>query len=52
MKPMKTKISITIDDPILEEIKVLSEEQDRSVSSCINLVLKDYLEKRKNKPKL
>ena len=45
MKPLKTKISITLDDPILEEIKRLAEMDDRSLSSYINLVLKAHLEK-------
>ena len=40
MKPLKTKISITIDSTILDEIKKCSEQTDRSVSSYINLVLK------------
>lgn len=48
MKPIKNKISITLDDPILEEIKVLAERRDRSVSSYINLVLRDHLENLKN----
>lgn len=49
MKPVKNKISITLDDPIIEEIKVLAEREDRSVSSYINLILRDYLEKKNNK---
>lgn len=48
MKPIKNKISITLDDPVLEEIRVLAERRDRSVSSYINLVLRDHLEKLKN----
>ena len=39
-KPLKTKISITLDDPILERVKRLAEAEDRSVSSYINLLLK------------
>ncbi len=46
MKPLKTKISVTLDNTVLEEIRLLSEKDDRSVSSFINLVLRDYLEKR------
>ena len=46
MKPLKTKISITIDSTILDEIKKCSEQTDRSVSSYINLVLKAHLEQR------
>lgn len=48
MKPLKKTISITLDEPILEQVKQLAEQQDRSVSSFINLVLRDYLEARKN----
>lgn len=43
MKPLKTKISITLDNPVLEGVKARSEEEDRSVSSYINLVLKEHL---------
>ncbi len=58
MKPLKTKISLTIDDPILERIKILAEEKDRSVSSYINQLLKAHLrqldrkkaEERKDSP--
>ncbi len=51
MKPLKTRISITIDDPILEKVKQLAEYEDRSVSSYINLILRDYLEKLEQNPK-
>lgn len=44
MKPKKKTISISLDDPILEKIKELAEYQDRSISSYINLVLRDHLE--------
>lgn len=47
MKPMKTKVSVTLDDPVLEQVKLLAEAQDRSVSSYINLVLKAHLEQQK-----
>lgn len=45
MKPLKTKISITLDDLIYEKIKELAEYDDRSVSSYINLVLREHLER-------
>lgn len=45
MKPLKEKISITIDSNILEKIKIKAEEDDRSLSQYINLVLKEYLKK-------
>lgn len=47
MKPIKTSVSITLDDPILEEIKKLAERDDRSLSSYINQVLKAHLEQKK-----
>ena len=49
MKPLKEKISITIDADILEEIKERAEYDDRSLSQYINLVLKRHLEEEKKK---
>ena len=44
MKPLKTKVSLTLDGPILEQIQILAERDDRSLSSYINLVLNAHLE--------
>ena len=44
MKPLKQKISITIDSDILEKIKDKAEYDDRSLSQYINLFLKKHLE--------
>ena len=49
MKPLKSKISITLDDPVIEALKELSEKNDRSLSSYINLVLKAHLEELSGK---
>ena len=49
MKPLKTKISITLDDPVLAKVKYLAELEDRSLSSYINLVLKAHLEQLEQK---
>lgn len=46
MKPLKEKISITIDSDLLEKLKLLAEEDDRSLSQYINLVLKKFLENK------
>ena len=52
MKPLKIKVSITLDSEIIDEIKALAEEDDRSFSQYVNLVLKEYLKERmKNKAK-
>ena len=42
MKPLKEKISITIDWDVLEKIKTLADEDDRSLSQYINIVLKNH----------
>ncbi len=53
MKPLKSKVSLTLDDPILEQVKILAEQADRSLSSYINLVLRAHLEALgKNSPKI
>ena len=47
MKPLKEKVSLTLDGPIVEQIRALAEYEDRSLSSYINLVLREHLEKKK-----
>jgi len=49
MKPLKTKVSITLDTNIVEQIKELAEADDRSFSQYVNLILKEYLLKKKEK---
>lgn len=44
MKPLKEKISISIDGDILEKIREKADEDARSLSQYINLVLKKHLE--------
>ena len=44
MKPLKERISITIDSDLLEKIREKAEADDRSLSQYINLVLKKHLE--------
>ena len=44
MRPLKESISISLDSSIIKKLKVLAEYDDRSLSSYINLILKDYLE--------
>ena len=46
MKPLKTKVSVTLDTPVLDQTRLLAEEEDRSLSSYINLVLKAHLERK------
>lgn len=44
MKPLKEKVSITLDSNIVKE---MAEKDDRSFSQFINLILKDYIAKNK-----
>ena len=43
LKPLKEKISITIDGDILEKLKQKAELDDRSLSQYINIVLKQHI---------
>lgn len=43
MKPLKKKISITLDEDIIQKLRVLAEDCDRSLSQYINLALKEHL---------
>lgn len=43
-RPLKNKVSITIDSDIETAIKLLSEADDRSFSQYINHVLRKHLE--------
>lgn len=43
LKPLKDKISITIDNDILAKLKEKAEYDDRSLSQYINLVLKQHI---------
>lgn len=43
MRPLKEKVSITLDNDIVEKIKQMAEEDDRSFSQLINKILKDYI---------
>ena len=52
MKPLKKSISIVLDEPVLEKIRQLAEIEDRSDSSCINIILREYLEQRRDGEKL
>ncbi len=51
MKPLKEKISITIDGDLLEKIKALADKDDRSLSQYINIALKQHIgESEKKNP--
>ena len=49
LKPLKNKISITIDSDILEKMRILAENDDRSLSQYINIVLKTHISNMESK---
>ncbi|MBD5105103.1 MAG: toxin-antitoxin system protein [Ruminococcaceae bacterium] len=49
MKPLKEKISITIDSDLLEKLRAEAESDDRSLSQYINLILKEHIKNLKEK---
>ncbi len=49
-KPYKNKVSVSLDEDVIAEIKRLAEIDDRTFSSYINKVLKNHiLDKQKAK---
>lgn len=50
MRPLKEKISITVDNDLLAKIREKAEADDRSLSQYINLILKKHLEELEKAP--
>ncbi len=48
MRPLKEKISITIDGDILEKLREEAENDDRSLSQYINIVLKEHIKNKED----
>lgn len=46
MKPLKQKVSITLDAEIITEIKHLAENDDRNFSQYINMVLRNWIKQQ------
>ena len=42
-RPLKAKVSITLDTDVIEKIHILAEEDDRSFSQYINMALKRHI---------
>lgn len=51
MKPLKAKVSITLDSDIIEKVKILAENDDRSFSQYINIILKEHLKENMDEDK-
>ncbi|MEG1594533.1 MAG: hypothetical protein RR350_08975, partial [Oscillibacter sp.] len=48
-KPLKIKVSLSLDEDIVLQLRSIATEDDRALSSYINLVLRDHLRKRNEK---
>ena len=46
MKPWKEKVSITLDEDIVQKIRELAENDERSFSQYINMVLKNHIKRQ------
>lgn len=42
-RPLKVKISVSLDEEVVKKLRVLAEEDDRQLSSYINLVLRNHI---------
>lgn len=49
MKPLKNRYSITLDEDIANKIKDMAEEDDRSFSQYINMVLREWIRRQEEK---
>ncbi len=47
MKPLKEKVSITLDSDLLEKLRQQADYDCRPLSQYINLILRKYLEAHK-----
>ena len=43
LKPLKVKISVSLDEEVVKKLRILAEEDDRQLSSYINLVLRNHI---------
>ena len=43
-KPYKVKVSVSLDEDVIEKVKELAEKDDRNFSQYINTVLKKHIE--------
>ncbi len=49
MKPLKGKVSITLDSDVIQTIREYADDDDRSFSQYINMVLKEYIGRQSRK---
>ncbi len=45
-QPYKVKVSISLDEDVIKEVRLLAEQDDRNFSQYINMVLKSHLKQQ------
>ena len=48
MRPLKQKVSITLDEDVVKKLKEMAEAEQRSFSQYINLILTEHLKNTEN----
>lgn len=43
MKPLKKSISLSLDPDVVEKLKKLADDDDRSLSQFINIILRQWI---------
>ena len=49
-KPLKVKVSITLDEDVIRQVKALAEDDERNFSQYINLILKKHILEAERRP--
>ena len=52
MRPLKTKVSITVDNDTLDQLRKLADEDERSLSNYINRILRAYVDQSSSGKKI
>ena len=51
MRPLKESVSITLDEDVVKKIKELAEEDNRSFSQYINMILRETIRRLESSEK-
>lgn len=51
MKPLKIRVSLSLDEEVVKKLRILAEEDDRQLSSYINLVLRNHIRQLEGRQK-
>ena len=50
MKPLKEKVSLSLDSDLIESLRNLAEQDERSLSQYVNLVLRAHVTQTEKPP--